>query len=296
MINPTTAIMSDLISEVPVTLLRTMNPKTIREKYSGGPKASAASAKGGARKTRPKMPDRAGDERTDGAHGQRRTGPPLLGHLVAVDAGDHGGGLARDVQENGGGGAAVHGPVIDSGEHDDGRSRIEAEGRRDEESDAGDGPESRQDADQGADDRPDQAVEQVGEPWSAIPKPLHQMPGEIQTCRRLLQIPIQPLGQGDLEPLDEQEIGNRGRWSESDRIVRIDRRFIPRILKQGHHQEKGDQRIPQGIEEQGGQSASCARRTARTGVRRPGDCPGGGFLFRDALSFSQKKIQEEKGP
>ena len=35
MIRPTTAIMSDLINEVPVTLLKTINPKAIKEKYSG---------------------------------------------------------------------------------------------------------------------------------------------------------------------------------------------------------------------------------------------------------------------
>ena len=55
MISPIIAIMSDLIRDVPVTLLRTMNAKTISEKYSGGPKARAASARGGAKKTNPKM-------------------------------------------------------------------------------------------------------------------------------------------------------------------------------------------------------------------------------------------------
>ena len=56
MMRPTTAIIRDLISDPPVTLLRTMNPQTISEKYSGGPKASAAWARGGARKTMPKIP------------------------------------------------------------------------------------------------------------------------------------------------------------------------------------------------------------------------------------------------
>jgi hypothetical protein len=56
MIKPIKAIISDLRREFPVTLLRTMNPNTMREKYSAGPKASAARAKGGANATRPKSP------------------------------------------------------------------------------------------------------------------------------------------------------------------------------------------------------------------------------------------------
>jgi len=55
MISPTTAIIRDLTIEPPVTLLRTTNPQTIREKYSAGPNARAASARGGARKTIPKI-------------------------------------------------------------------------------------------------------------------------------------------------------------------------------------------------------------------------------------------------
>jgi len=55
MMSPTTAIMRDLSRDPPVTLLRTMKPQTISEKYSGGPKASAACARGGAKKTMPKI-------------------------------------------------------------------------------------------------------------------------------------------------------------------------------------------------------------------------------------------------
>ena len=55
-IRPTSAIISDLTSEPPVTLLRTINPNTMSEKYSAGPKTSAARARGGAHKTSPKIP------------------------------------------------------------------------------------------------------------------------------------------------------------------------------------------------------------------------------------------------
>ena len=56
MIRRISAIISDFRREVPVTLLRTMKPNTMREKYSAGPKARAARAKGGANATRPKSP------------------------------------------------------------------------------------------------------------------------------------------------------------------------------------------------------------------------------------------------
>ena len=54
-ISPTTAIISALMSEVPVTLLNTTKPNTISAANSGGPKASAACASGGAISTRPKI-------------------------------------------------------------------------------------------------------------------------------------------------------------------------------------------------------------------------------------------------
>ena len=55
MMRPTTAIISALTSDLPVTLLRTTKPNTISEANSGGPNASAASASGGASRTRPKI-------------------------------------------------------------------------------------------------------------------------------------------------------------------------------------------------------------------------------------------------
>ena len=68
--------------------------------------------------------DRARDERTDGGRGQRRTGAPALGHLVAFHGRDHAGGFARGVQQDRRGRAAVHGTVIDAGKEDHRRRRI----------------------------------------------------------------------------------------------------------------------------------------------------------------------------
>ncbi len=77
---------------------RTMKPKTIREKYSGGPKAKAASASGGARKTSPKMAMVPAMNEPMAQIASAGPGPSLLGHLIAVNAGDHRGGFTRHIQ------------------------------------------------------------------------------------------------------------------------------------------------------------------------------------------------------
>ena len=77
-------------------------------------------------------------DHADGAGRQRRRwrkspgpGPPRpwVGQLVAFHGRGHRGGLARDVDQDGGGRAAVHGPVVDGGHHDDGRRRVQVRGR-----------------------------------------------------------------------------------------------------------------------------------------------------------------------
>ena len=57
--------------------------------------------------------------------GQGGPGPSFLGHLVPVDAGHYGGGFPGYVEEDGGGGAAVHGAVIDAGKKDHGPGGIQ---------------------------------------------------------------------------------------------------------------------------------------------------------------------------
>ena len=52
-LTPKKAMMKDFRLELPLKFERTTNPIMAREKYSGGPKASATSAKGGAKKFRP---------------------------------------------------------------------------------------------------------------------------------------------------------------------------------------------------------------------------------------------------
>ena len=54
-------------------------------------------------------------KRADGGGGQRRAGSPAFGHLVALHCGHHAGRLTRRVEQNRGGGAAVHRTVVDAG-------------------------------------------------------------------------------------------------------------------------------------------------------------------------------------
>jgi hypothetical protein len=98
----------------------------------------------------------------DGGNGERFVRAALLGHGEAVLGGNDGCDLARDVHEDGGGGAAVHGPVIDAGHDDDGAvgRQIECDGQQDRH--GGGGAEARQDADQRAEQAADQRKADVG--------------------------------------------------------------------------------------------------------------------------------------
>ena len=129
-------------------------PRIIREKYSGGPNFRAISASGGATSIRPRTPIVPAIKEPKAAIPRAGAGPALAGHLVAVQAGDHRGGLPGDVHQDGGGGAAVHGPVIDPGEHDDGGNRGHMKGGGQEQGDGGHRPEPGQDAHQGPDRTP----------------------------------------------------------------------------------------------------------------------------------------------
>ena len=101
--------------------------------------------------------DAAREERADGGDAERHAGAALLGHLVAVQRGDHRRRLAGDVDQDGGGGAAVLRAVVDAGQHDQRADRIDAEGDRQQHGDGGDRPHAGQHADQRADQAADEA-------------------------------------------------------------------------------------------------------------------------------------------
>src|SRR5262249_35109461 len=113
------------------------SPTTMSEKYSAGPNWSASAASGGPNAAIRKGATgrggggseggdekRGGGARKEGADrggGGRAPRPPLRGHLVAVERGDHRGPLAGEIDEEGGRRPAVLRPVVDASEHDERR-------------------------------------------------------------------------------------------------------------------------------------------------------------------------------
>ena len=83
----------------------------------------------------PEGADRPGNERADGGGRERRAGPAVAGHLVALERRDDGGAFARGVEQDRGGRAAIHRPVINAGEENEGCSRLDLEGDRQEKRD-----------------------------------------------------------------------------------------------------------------------------------------------------------------
>ena len=90
--------------------------------------------------------------------------PPasLLGHLVPVEARHDGRGLARHIDEDRGGGAAVLGAVENTGEHDQRGGGRQRERERQQDRDGGDRCDAGQHADQRADQRAEKAEAEIG--------------------------------------------------------------------------------------------------------------------------------------
>ena len=156
---PKAPAISPLIMDSPTREMTRVIPSAIRAKYSG---RAETDREVGQRRRQEHQANHAqgpGDEGADGRNPQRRAGPALPGHLVAVQAGHDRGGFARKVHQDGGGRAAVHGPVIDAGQHDDGGGGIHAEGEGNEHGRPGHRP----DAGQDPDDRPHGHAEKAEE-------------------------------------------------------------------------------------------------------------------------------------
>ena len=105
--------------------------------------------------------DGAREKGADGGGGQGDAGTTLEGHLIAVERRHDGGGLSGQVHQDRGGRPAVLRPVVDPGQHDQRRHGREDEGGRHEHGDRRGRSEAGENADQGADEDADQAVEQV---------------------------------------------------------------------------------------------------------------------------------------
>ena len=159
--SPKAAIIKALGMDPPARKVRMINPRSIRLKYSGGPNCRAISARGGARNINPMMERVPAMKGPKGGNPQGRAGPSLAGHLVAVQAGNHRGGLSWDVNQDGSGGSAVHGPIIDPGQHDDRRNRGNMKGAGQEQGHGGHRAQPGQNPDQRADQDPDETEEKV---------------------------------------------------------------------------------------------------------------------------------------
>jgi hypothetical protein len=105
--------------------------------------------------------DAAGEERTQRGNAERGSRASPTRHLVAVDGGHDRGRFARDVDQDGGGRAAVLGAVIDAGEQDQGRLRLQGERDRQQHGHRRDRTDAGQHADDGAEENADEAVSDV---------------------------------------------------------------------------------------------------------------------------------------
>ena len=143
-----------------------IRPSTISEKYSAGPNRSAR--RSAARRAPPPARSRRSRRKTSRWRQWTSAGParPWRRHLMAVEAGDHRRGLARDVDQDRGGRAAILRAVIDAGQHDQRADRRQAEGDRQQHRDGGDRADAGQNPDQRADQRADQTKQDVD--WGGI--------------------------------------------------------------------------------------------------------------------------------
>src|SRR5690606_24730084 len=157
-------------------------PQNHQGKIFRPPEAERRIGQGRRQEHQPYQRDQPGDEGTDRRDGQSGTRLSLPGHLVTVQGGDHGGGFAGGVQENGGGRPAVHRSVVNPGQQDDGaggrvfRRHSAGHRRRDgnQEGHSAHGADPRQHADGRADQHPDKSEQQIV-PLKGDEKPLHQI-------------------------------------------------------------------------------------------------------------------------
>jgi hypothetical protein len=105
--------------------------------------------------------DGAGNEGADGRRRKRLCRTPRLGHFVAFDRRHHRRRLARCVQQDRGGGAAVHAAVVDAGEHNEGAGGFQGVGDREQQGNGHGRAQARKDADGGAQEYADHGVEEV---------------------------------------------------------------------------------------------------------------------------------------
>ena len=155
--------------------------------------------------------DRSGDVGADGGDGKGRTRTTLPRHGITVDTGHHRGRLSGNPHQDRRRRPAVHGAVVNSRQENDGRRRVQAERRREEHADSGQGAHPRQDPDHRPDQAPDKGVKQIGRRKSRC-KTHHEI---LES--RFHQKPHPPLGKGTLSresnsqnvPKEKQKVKSR---------------------------------------------------------------------------------------
>ena len=160
--SPTNSAIKPLINDGPDSRTTSARPRHISAKYSGDENCSAKSATGGATSVSSRTPTVPATNEAIAAMPSAGPARPLRAIGVAVDAGDDRGRLARDVEQDRGGRAAVFRAVIDAGQHDDAAGRIHLERQRQQQRDRGRRAEPRQDADDGAEEAADETPQQIG--------------------------------------------------------------------------------------------------------------------------------------
>ena len=162
-ITPSTVIISALaICPVPAKAATAAKPTIMRAKYSAEWNSKATVARPGANPIRRRAPTVPPAKRRDGGDGQRLAGLPLARQGVSVKRRGDGTGDSRRVDQNGRGGAAEDGAVIDPGKQDQRRRRIpDLDGDRDHDRDDRHRTKTRKHADQCADQAAGHHHEQV---------------------------------------------------------------------------------------------------------------------------------------
>ena len=149
-------MISAFSTEPRASTIASPRPNTIRPKYSAGPKSSASRVSGAPIAAMMSVATLPAKNEPSAAMPSALPAEPALRHFVAVDRGHHRGHLARHVDEDRGGRAAVLRAVVDAGEHDERAGRIHLERERHQHGDGGDRPDAGQHADQRADEAADE--------------------------------------------------------------------------------------------------------------------------------------------
>src|SRR5215510_13652587 len=214
---PVTTMATALSTEPLASTTAKIRPSTISEKYSAGPNSSARLVSGAGRTADQPRRHATRKERADRGDGKRGPGAALPRHLVAVEAGDDGGGFARDVDQHRGGRAAVLRAVVNAREHDQRADRRQTEGDRQQHRDGGDRADTGQHADQGANQRAEQAEQDIE--W--IARDLEAHPEVRKKVRHDLLTPesveARPKLERQVEQVDEQQHAEQSHQRRGDR-------------------------------------------------------------------------------